>query len=221
MNKYNMPPPFGPADKESITTLLKRKHDDLLASDESELEDEEDSGKISKETEIQEKKVKQARLERIAAEKQKLATASTTTTVTLPMNNKTTPTNKIKINIGSHHKKELTESQKLIRDKCITETEREKLPAFKNCQRGTLSNKLYIKNLAKQVTEDDLNTLYSNFSQDIQINLMKKGKLRGQAFITFPQEDIANTALDCTNGYMLYDRPIAVLFGKPAALVNE
>ncbi|KAI8337916.1 hypothetical protein BC941DRAFT_424051 [Chlamydoabsidia padenii] len=38
MNKMNLPPPFGPTSQASIPSLLKRKRDELLASDESEIE---------------------------------------------------------------------------------------------------------------------------------------------------------------------------------------
>lgn len=237
MNKYNMPPPFGPHEKESFTSILKRKHDDLLASDESELEDEEND--LSKETELQEKRVKQARLERIAAENQKLAIASTAATSNNPASsNSKNVTNKIKINIGKLTETQqlptaeeasdkctttnpkLTEEQQKIRDNCITVTERGSFPIFKNYERGTPSNKLYLKNLGKHVTQKDLQDLYSSFSKDIQIDIMKKGRLRGQAFVTFPNEDIASLALDCTNGYMLHDRPITALFGK-SGVVKE
>lgn len=231
-----MPPPFGPHEKESIPSVLKRKQDVLLASDESELEDEENE--FSRVTELQEKKVKQARLERIAAENQRLAIASTSSTSTNPTpSNTKSVTNKIKINIGKSTETRtpttetapytntttntsLTEEQQKIRDNCVTVAERGSFPIFKNYERGTPSNKLYLKNLGKHVTQKDLKDLYSTFSEDIQIDIMKKGRLRGQAFVTFPDEDIAARALDCTNGYMLHDRPIAVLFGK-SGVVKE
>ncbi|KAI8095230.1 hypothetical protein BDF21DRAFT_2060 [Thamnidium elegans] len=223
MNKYNMPPPFGPIDKESIPSLLKRKRDDLLASDESELEDDDDH---SDEMKLQEEKVKQARLGRIAAEKQKLAIATTLTTSTTSNAHTSKNTQKIKINIGKPVQDKVTEKpssptlsdeQKLIRDKCLSMSELINLPAFKNYTSGTPSNKLYVKNLSKQVTEQDLIDLYSKFSPNIQVNLMKKGRLRDQAFVEFPDEKQAKLALTCTNGYELVDRPMAVLFSKSAS----
>ncbi|KAI9347102.1 hypothetical protein BD770DRAFT_421545 [Pilaira anomala] len=185
MNKYNMPPPFGPIDKESLPSLLKRKRDDLLASDESELEEDDNH---DDEMRLQEEKVKQARLGRIAAEKQKLAIATTTTATTA----------------------------KSIRDKCLPAEELKNLPAFKNYVCGSPTKKLYVKNLSKQVSEQDLIELYNKFSPDIKVNLMKKGRLRDQAFVEFPNEEQAGLALTCTNGYMLMDRPMAVLYGKSA-----
>lgn len=250
-----MPPPFGPMDKESIPSIMKRKHDDLLASDESELEDENDEGENA--AKVQEEKVKQARLGRIAAEKQKLLTAmsgssgvsastpiasSTTSKITPPQQN----AHKIKINIGGPATKrlksdkqdnkeaapdtttqeaavnfstpakeeDLTEEQKLIRDKCISMTDLLEITVFKTYAPGAPSNKLYIKNLHQQVTEQDLVDVYSKFGLNVEINLMKKGRLRGQAFITFPDEKSASLALFCTNGYPFHERPIAVAFGK-------
>ncbi|KAI8097094.1 uncharacterized protein BX664DRAFT_325563 [Halteromyces radiatus] len=38
MNKMNLPPPFGPANQAATPSILKRKRDELLASDESEIE---------------------------------------------------------------------------------------------------------------------------------------------------------------------------------------
>ncbi|KAI9304117.1 hypothetical protein BJ944DRAFT_250150 [Cunninghamella echinulata] len=60
MNKMNLPPPFGPQETLSVPSILKRKHDDLLESGESEIESEEDNES--------EKKI---RLRRMALEKQK------------------------------------------------------------------------------------------------------------------------------------------------------
>ncbi|KAG2213396.1 hypothetical protein INT47_009069, partial [Mucor saturninus] len=226
MNKYNMPPPFGAVDKESVPSL-KRKHDDLLASDESELEDE-DNNDIA--AEAQEQKVKQARLGRIAAEKQKIALTTSPANCTA---SKAT-SSKIKINIGklTDQKRssqlqdkqvapdQLQEEQKKIHDKCLPMSELINLPAFKNYTSGTPSNKLYIKNLSKQVTQQDLLDLYGKFSKEIQVNLMTKGRLRDQAFVKFPDETSARLALECTNGYVLHERPMAVLFSK-AAVVNN
>jgi U11/U12 small nuclear ribonucleoprotein SNRNP65 len=251
MNKYNMPPPFGPIEKESIPFLLKRKHDDLLASDESELEDEDDKdGKNA--AKIQEEKVKQARVGRIAAEKQRLISTASGPTIAAAAavsasstSKNTQNVNKIKINIGKptvkttkndhtsptstsataeaistvsppRTEQELTVEQKLIRGKCISITELNDLPVFQNYATGAPSTKLYIKNLHQQVTQQDLVDIYTKFNPAVQVNLMKKGRLRGQAFITFPDEKSATLALTCTNGYPFYERPMVVVFGKVA-----
>ncbi|CAO3627536.1 unnamed protein product [Cunninghamella blakesleeana] len=61
MNKMNLPPPFGPQEPSSVPNTLKRKHDDLLASDESEIESEENNDDIEQ----------KSKLRRMASEKQK------------------------------------------------------------------------------------------------------------------------------------------------------
>lgn len=184
MNKLNMPPPFGPLEKDAIPNILKRKRNALLASDESELEDEEEDQESQ--LKIQEEKVKQARLARLAAEKQKLAIQK------------------------SRNKASKSEPK----SNCKPLAELADLPAFKNYDAGTPNARLYIKNLSKKATQEDLHTIYSEFSKDVVINLMTKGRLRGQAFVTFPDVKTATQALENTNGYMLHDRPMAVHFGR-------
>ncbi|KAK4520856.1 Lipase_3 domain-containing protein [Mucor velutinosus] len=203
MNKYNMPPPFGPAEKDGIPSFLKRKHDQSLASDESELEDDEQE---EKDQDITEEKVKQARLLRMAAEKQKLALRKQS----FPSTSSTThaPNKKIKISIG------LTAEQQALRKQCKPISELLDLPAFKNYEEGTPSSKLYIKNLDKQATQQELIDLYSNFSKDVNVNLMTKGRLRGQAFVGFKDKSEASVALQCTNGYVIHGRPLSVQYGK-------
>ncbi|GAN05912.1 RNA-binding protein 40-like [Mucor ambiguus] len=203
MNKYNMPPPFGPAEKDAKPAFLKRKHDQLLASDESELEDDEQDEKDQGTTE---EKVKQARLVRMAAEKQKLALqrqSFSSTSSTTHASNK-----RIKINIG------LTAEQQALRKQCKPISELMDLPAFKNYEEGMPSSRLYIKNLDKQTTQQELVDLYSKFSKDVNVNLMTKGKLRGQAFVSFKEKSEASSALQCTNGYVMHDRPLSVQYGK-------
>ncbi|CEP16364.1 hypothetical protein [Parasitella parasitica] len=215
MNKYNMPPPFGSAEKEAKPSFLKRKHDQLLASDESELEDEQDDE--TKTVKLQQEKVMQARLLRMAAEKQKLAlhkqpaiAASSSSSLSFAASKSTASNSskKIKINIG------ITTEQQAIRQQCRPSSELLNLPAFKQYEEGAPSSKLYIKNLDKQTTQQDLVDLFSVFSKDVSVNLMTKGRLRGQAFVTFADKSKASLALQCTNGYVMHDRPMCVQFGK-------
>ncbi|KAI8050670.1 uncharacterized protein B0P05DRAFT_563131 [Gilbertella persicaria] len=208
MNKLNMPPPFGPLVKSAKPSLIsKRKYDALLASDESELEDEQEQESNIKE---QEEKIKIARLNRIAAEKQKLAITShvqgTSTKSDAP--------HTAKIHIHAPTKLVPNEQQKALQEQCRPLDQLQELSAFKNYQAGAPSAKLYLKNLSKHTTQQDLIDLYSQFSQEVDVRLMNKGKLRDQAFVTFPNEAVASLALECTNGFLLHDRPLAVLFGR-------
>lgn len=43
---------------------------------------------------------------------------------------------------------------------------------------------------------------------------MKEGRMKGQAFVTFPQVKQASEALEDTNGYILHDKPMVIAFGK-------
>lgn len=203
-----MPPPFGPLEKESRTSLLtKRKHDALLASDESEIEGDEDDENT---TEQQEERIKQARLIRISAEKQKLASRQQQQQQHPIHTSNSSGGHKIKIIVGQQPNQE----QQTIRDTCVPMSEWSQLPAFKHYEQGTESSKLYVKNLSKQTTDQELVDLFSKFSQGINVDLMTKGRLRGQAFITFPNVASATLAVQCTNGYPLHGRPMAVLFGR-------
>ncbi|XP_063695662.1 RNA-binding region-containing protein 3 [Culicoides brevitarsis] len=103
------------------------------------------------------------------------------------------------------------------------------LPVFKNYAPGEKSNKLYIKNLAKNVTTEDLKMIFSNFTvrnlDEIEIKLMQSGRMKGQAFVTFntPYDDdvleagqdrMIDLALRETNGFLLKDKPMVVMYGK-------
>ncbi|KAL7308510.1 hypothetical protein PS15m_011705 [Mucor circinelloides] len=211
MNKYNMPPPFGPAEKDAKPSFLKRKHDQLLASDESELEDDEQEEQDKGTTE---EKVKQARLLRMAAEKQKLALHKQPVPSFSSASTTNAASKKIKINIG------LTAEQQALRKQCKPLSDLLDLPAFKNYQEGAPSSKLYIKNLDKQTTQQELMDLYSIFSKDVNVNLMTKGRLRGQAFVGFKDKSEASLALQCTNGYVMHDRPLSVQYGKESTSSN-
>ena len=87
------------------------------------------------------------------------------------------------------------------------------------------SNKrLYIENLSKKVYETHLRRIYGRYidfdnieeKELFDIRLMKEGRMKGQAFVTLPNEEKAIRALHETNGYMLIDKPIAVQFARSA-----
>lgn len=115
-------------------------------------------------------------------------------------------------------------------------------PLFQNYDTGLVSNRLYIKNLAKDVTENDLRAIYHRYLEEncggtgnvrsIDIRLMTTGRMKGQAFITFsgPYLDcddsddsltaaakkyhIIEKALHETNGFILKNKVLVVAFGK-------
>jgi U11/U12 small nuclear ribonucleoprotein 65 kDa protein len=98
------------------------------------------------------------------------------------------------------------------------------LSVFKNYDKGEPNSRLYIKNIAKKVTNNDLKYIfgsYINWSNEIEVNsfdirYMTQGRMKGQAFITLPNENIASIALNQTNGYILNDKPLIVQFARSA-----
>eukprot|EP01103_Thecamoeba_quadrilineata_P014025 TRINITY_DN4050_c0_g1_i1.p1 TRINITY_DN4050_c0_g1~~TRINITY_DN4050_c0_g1_i1.p1 ORF type:complete len:469 (-),score=107.41 TRINITY_DN4050_c0_g1_i1:97-1503(-) len=94
-------------------------------------------------------------------------------------------------------------------------------PAFKNYEVGDPFPKIYIKNIDKSVTVDDLKYLFAHlFESDeavekgLEIKLMTMGKMKGQAFVTFPTTEMASTAVQQLHGFKLYNKPLIIQFGK-------
>lgn len=98
------------------------------------------------------------------------------------------------------------------------------LSAFKNYVPGQPSMRLYIKNLARTATEQDVKRIYKQYIENLSeeeqnsfdVRVMQEGRMKGQAFVTFPSLKIAETALNETNGFLLKDRPIVVQFARAA-----
>jgi len=92
----------------------------------------------------------------------------------------------------------------------------------KKYDKGEPSVKLYVKNLAfKQVEISDLERIFGKFftsdlamKEGLDIKLMKEGRMKGQAFVTFQDEELAEQALEEVNGYKLYDKPMIIQYGK-------
>uniref|UniRef100_A0A8W8MTQ9 RNA-binding region-containing protein 3 n=1 Tax=Magallana gigas TaxID=29159 RepID=A0A8W8MTQ9_MAGGI len=106
----------------------------------------------------------------------------------------------------------------------ISKSEMKNFSVFKNYKNGEIASRLYIKNLAKQTTEQDLVNIYGSFvnwdkeleKNIFDIRLMKEGRMKGQAFVTFSNETSANKALKETNGFVLNSKPMAVQFARSA-----
>ncbi|XP_029672200.1 RNA-binding region-containing protein 3 isoform X1 [Formica exsecta] len=98
------------------------------------------------------------------------------------------------------------------------------LPVFKNYHLGKPSNRLYIKNLAKQIETKDLHYIYKRYfiaglkdaEAEYDVRLMQEGRMKGQAFITLQNTSQARLALKETNGYILKDKPMVVQFARDA-----
>lgn len=95
------------------------------------------------------------------------------------------------------------------------------LPMFKNYNAGNPAPVLYIKNLAKDVVADDFYFVFGMFfgnidtaKENLSVKLMQEGRMRGQAFVTFPSIDIAHRALNLVNGFVYKGKPMIIQFGR-------
>ncbi|XP_019517048.1 PREDICTED: RNA-binding protein 41 isoform X3 [Hipposideros armiger] len=99
----------------------------------------------------------------------------------------------------------------------LSEEEIRKIPMFSSYNPGEPNKVLYLKNLSPQVTERDLVSLFARFQEKkgppIQFRMMT-GRMKGQAFITFPNKEIAWQALHLVNGYKLHGKILVIEFGK-------
>lgn len=80
------------------------------------------------------------------------------------------------------------------------------------------SNVLHLTRLSRNVTTDNLISIYNRFQKNInnpiEYKLFQKGKLRNQAFIKFDSIETARDALELSRGYVLLGKPIIVDFSK-------
>ncbi|GAB6026897.1 RNA binding motif protein 41 [Chamberlinius hualienensis] len=88
---------------------------------------------------------------------------------------------------------------------------------FKCYTPGKPTRVLYLKNLANNVEEKDLRAIFCRFervnTQPLEYKLMK-GRMRGQAFITFPGMEVAVEALQFVNGFLWKGKPIIIEFSR-------
>ncbi|XP_027349866.1 U11/U12 small nuclear ribonucleoprotein 65 kDa protein isoform X1 [Abrus precatorius] len=95
------------------------------------------------------------------------------------------------------------------------------LPMFKSYTAGNPAPVLYIKNLAKDVVADDFYLIFGSLfgsieaaKSGLQVKLMQEGRMRGQAFVTFPSIELAHHALNLVNGYVFKGKPMIIQFGR-------
>uniref|UniRef100_N1QRG9 RNA-binding protein 41 n=1 Tax=Aegilops tauschii TaxID=37682 RepID=N1QRG9_AEGTA len=108
--------------------------------------------------------------------------------------------------------------QEIEKEKLSTE-EILSLPMFKNYTPGNPASVLYIKNLAKDVVHDDFYYVFGSVFESLDaarsglsIKLMQEGRMRGQAFVTFPSVELAQRALNLAHGYAFKGKPMIIQF---------
>ncbi|CAG5129392.1 unnamed protein product [Candidula unifasciata] len=88
---------------------------------------------------------------------------------------------------------------------------------FHNYTEGQPNEVIYVKNLPNKITEEDLIALFGAFQSEGKPRIVFKllsGRMKGQAFITFPDTATATRAVQVVNGYKLQGRPVILSFGK-------
>ncbi|KAG1670252.1 RNA-binding protein 41 [Nymphon striatum] len=96
------------------------------------------------------------------------------------------------------------------------------MPRFKDYDPGVTSKTLFLKNLHRSVSLAELIALFNHFQCEscddnkfipIDYRLMS-GRMKGQAFIKFPDLELAVKAYEAVNGYKLRDKPIIIMYGN-------
>ncbi|XP_069572327.1 RNA-binding protein 41 isoform X2 [Brachyistius frenatus] len=91
------------------------------------------------------------------------------------------------------------------------------VPRFRNYQPGKPSEVLCVKNLSTQASVAQLVALFSRFEQKNGppvVYRLLTGRMKGQAFITLPDAETAQNALQLVHGYRLLGKPLVVEFGR-------
>lgn len=70
----------------------------------------------------------------------------------------------------------------------------------------------------------DLEYIYNRYKiskgdnpSQFDIRLMQEGRMKGQAFVTLDSVELAQKAVKETNGYILKEKPLVVVFARSAA----
>ena len=78
--------------------------------------------------------------------------------------------------------------------------------------------RVYVGNLNKSTTEDEINTLFAQAGTVASVDLIKDkgtGTSRGFAFVTMPEQAEADKAISMFNAYSLADNELKVNVAKP------
>jgi len=78
--------------------------------------------------------------------------------------------------------------------------------------------RLYVGNLAKSTTEDELKNLFTQAGSVASVDMVKdrtSGESKGFAFITMGEQTEADKAISMFNAYSLADRELKVNVAKP------
>lgn len=88
---------------------------------------------------------------------------------------------------------------------------------FMNYSPGITSPVLYIKNLPHNINPLKIVSLFGNFEIENESKIeyrVLKGKMKGQAFVTFQNCEVSEKALNICNGYLMENRPIIIEYAR-------
>ena len=78
--------------------------------------------------------------------------------------------------------------------------------------------RIYVGNLAKSTTQDEINTLFATAGTVSAVELVKDkgtGLSKGFAFVSMPEQADADKAISMFNAYSLADNTLKVNIAKP------
>lgn len=83
-----------------------------------------------------------------------------------------------------------------------------------------MDTRIYVGNLNKSTTQEEINTLFSQAGTVTSVDLVKDrgtGKSKGFAFVNMPEQAEAEKAISMFNAYSLADNELKVNVSKPRA----
>ncbi len=81
-----------------------------------------------------------------------------------------------------------------------------------------MDTRIYVGNLNKSTTQDEINTLFAQAGAVTAVDLVKDkgtGMSKGFAFVTMPEQVEAEKAISMFNAYSLSDNELKVNVAKP------
>ena len=81
-----------------------------------------------------------------------------------------------------------------------------------------MDTRIYVGNLNKSTTEEEINTLFAQAGTVTSVDLVKDkgtGKSKGFAFVSMPEQAEAEKAISMFNAYSLSDNELKVNVAKP------
>ena len=81
-----------------------------------------------------------------------------------------------------------------------------------------MDTRIYVGNLNKSTTQEEINTLFAQAGTVTSVDLVKDkgtGKSKGFAFVNMPEQAEAEKAINMFNAYSLADNELKVNVAKP------